>query len=187
MSMIAINGGIDKEAAINYAKLCGGEYEGHITISPSVMSGSVFTYDEEYENEVAMKLLLVMFSAEIRNEPITLVITKDEIKSTLLLKMKMDDKVIGLVQSKLTTKTDAYEKIVCLYDGMRNCGTIRSVKGEDETAVNKKKSYVKYFSDKEVQNKFNKATTAEELDELADWYGRHFANKLKTVSVLESL
>jgi hypothetical protein len=187
MSMIAINGGIDKEAAINYAKLCGGEYEGHITISPSVMSGSVLTYDEKYENEVAMKLLLVMFSTEIRNEPITLVVTKDEIKSTLLLKMKIDDKFIGLVQKKLTTKTDAYEKIVSIYDGMKNCGTIRSIKGEDETAVNKKKSYVKYFSDEEVQNKFNEAITMDELDELSDWYGRYYADRLKSVSVLEAI
>jgi hypothetical protein len=185
--MITINGGIDKEAAINYAKLCGGEYEGHVTISPSVMSGSVFTYDEEYENEVAMKLLLVMFSTEIRNEPITLVVTKDEIKSTLLLKMKMDDKVIGLVQNKLITKTDAYEKIVSIYDGMKNCGTIRSVKGEDETALNEKKKYIKYFGDVEVKDKFNDAQTVENLNELADWYGNYFANKLKTISVLQLL
>ena len=187
MSMIAINGAVDKEAAINYAKLCGGEYEGHITISPSVMSGSVFTYDEDYDNKIAMKLLLVMFSAEIRNEPITLVATKDEIKSTLLLKMKMDNKVIGLVQKKLTTKTDAYEKIVSIYDGMKNCSTIRSITGDDEAAINKKKQYIKYFSDAVVQNKFNETKTVEELNELTDWYGRYYANRLKTVYVLENL
>ena len=187
MSMIAIDGKIDKESAIKYAKLCGGEYDGHISIEPSVMSGSVFTYDEDYENEVAMKLLLVMFSGRQEMPAITLVVTKGEIKSTLLLKMKMDEKVIGLVQNKLTTKTDAYEKVIALYDGMRNCGTIRSIKGEDETAVNEKKKYIKYFSDNEVQIKFNEATTAEDLDELANWYGKYYANKLKTISVLENI
>jgi hypothetical protein len=185
--MIAIKGEIDKEKAISYAQVCGAEYDSHITINTSVISGTIFSRDEDFNNEVAMKLLLVMYHSLQFMPPITLLITKEEIKSTLLLKIKADEEILGVVEKHLVTKTDDYKNTVALYDGMRNCGTILSVNGEDETSINEKKKYIKYFSDKEVQNKFNEATTAEDINELADWYGRHYANRLKTVSILQNL